>query len=159
MKEWIDAIWTLSDTSPPIFHSSGVLTVLALMVAISAYLRQVYAACNAQIRDILEDKFKKTLPSGGAYATEQIAILSETSDAIASITPVLFFFILVACIRLCLWSLWPQPSPGEIHFLAVVDTLFSLSLSVGFVMSFSLHHKYKDRQNSLDKKIRDLRLQ
>ena len=125
----------------PILNSAGSITLLAFVLALSVYLRQVHASCEDRIAAILDGKDSRVWPLGAQHTGLRIALLQRVNRTIEVITPWMFALSCVCAARVFLYALSVFWSDSECYssFLVWFDVLLSAAVFLAIVGMWIAH--------------------
>jgi hypothetical protein len=150
-----------AETATPIFSGPGVVTLLALVIALAVYLRNVFAYTQDSIESVLLDEKKHVYPKPDRHR-EKLELLTKTNNYIEAITPYMFMFCGVIAARLVAATFVLSCAHGNditfdyckySHFvysrLRGVDYLISIVLFVLILGMWAAHHFLKNEEIKL----------
>jgi hypothetical protein len=127
---------------PPILDGPPGFVVLALIVALAAYLRAVSTGADELITKIKSEKLdlfpydgKKTLEEQQDHTRAKLRLLDNTRVYVAKVTPAMFFLMVFVAFRIFLYALSRVDQDQLPHFGLGLRSFF---LSSGFLRGFDL---------------------
>ena len=128
-------------TNAPLLDSGG-FTLLAIVVALSAYLRSVAAAADEKREKIRSGKMMVLYPPGKTHTDEKLKALGNSYDKLEVGVPFMIWLTIFIAVRLLLGSIsrlgfyWLN----TVLFFRIFDVLILEWLFLAFAMLAILHH-------------------
>lgn len=129
----------------PIFSSSAIVTLIAFVFALAAYLRLISANCEEKIEKIRNDENNLVWPAGAEHTNLKLSLLRRTRTVIESFTPFIFAMACACAVRLIVFSmsfLWSNEDCLNV-FLSWVDIILSALVFVGISGMWIAHSVMK----------------
>ena|SRR2546425_11178337 len=139
----------------PILNGPPGFILLAIVVALGAYLRTVAGAA-----DETYEKTKASWPPGQPYTEDRLKNLDNVYTQLKNLTWHIFVFTVVLTVRLALSAVWVIPGVRSKTFdwmLYVWDLLTMIALIVGFVLMWYTHLVTSDEDRRCVNAMRNAR--
>lgn len=159
MSENLLAYWNLLliAKEPPIFDSPGVFTILAIIMALAAYLRQVALAWQDLI-NMIEGRDERTpfpwKDARNAIRKAETRNLQEQREKLAHVTTWLFFALIGSSTRVLLYAAFRNEEwPGLIREIKDAIDLTMCFGGIVLTLGLSIMHF---RARKKERRLRDL---
>jgi hypothetical protein len=145
----------------PLLNGPAAFTFLAIILALSAYLRSISEARSTAIDHIEDqiDPIAKLFPLGATYTNLKLEYLRSSKKILAVVAHGMIFITLMTSIRICAvgYARWLYPDDPECF--STLFRLFDFSFLVAFVLMIIGLWAIHTRGWLFDKRIRKLRKQ
>ena len=140
----------------PIFNGAPIVVVLAVFVALAAYLRQIAIAAQELLDKLRWDQEQAPLPWNRANSVSRelkIRLQEKMRHGLMILTQILFVLMFFVALRTLLWALEPFGALNH-HIFQIALYVYDLAISGSLVVLVSTMWVMHTRNRKIDDAIR-----
>lgn len=146
----------------PILNGEAGFVLLAIVVGLGAYVRQVYVESNEIYDQLKSGELKSRWPLEAKYTQDRLANLKYVQERLIVVTRLMFLFIVLLSLRLVAHAIdvIPADIAGTLNYLRVSDSALYywdltllVYLTVAFGMMWWTHHRGSERERSYHREM------